>query len=256
MNNTEHQERVAAVLPKFAPLARPMYKIKSEPRAETPDCPSEDLKVSKFGGIPFMPRADWPKCAHCSQPLELLVQLDLSKIPRKTLPEDMPETGLLQLFFCPNTDAECVCDMDEDKWTVGRYISAEELTREPVFREMPESEVDHIPCHAITGFEETTEYPMPEECEEHLDELEEEVTPDEIMLVCDCAASESDKLGGWPCWLDEIIYPECPVCGSEMPHLMTVGSEEGLEWAFSDGGCGRIFVCPHHLEATTLSFDS
>jgi hypothetical protein len=56
-----------------------------------------------------------------------------------------------------------------------------------------------------------------------------------------------NRVGGEPCWVQDAEYPDCPVCGSVMSHLMQLDSDlitaEGGEWLWGSGGIGYVSWC-------------
>src|SRR5262249_30916935 len=59
----------------------------------------------------------------------------------------------------------------------------------------------------------------------------------------DCPAEQiatstpGDKLAGWPMWVQNIEYPQCPQCGRRMTHVFQVDSEDNIPFMFGDVGC-------------------
>src|SRR5215467_7265967 len=65
---------------------------------------------SKFFGTPYLaPDEAWPVCAHCTEPLRFILQLNLDKIPQAC--REQFGHGLLQMFYCNNVPSM------ENPWT-------------------------------------------------------------------------------------------------------------------------------------------
>ena len=61
------------------------------------------------------------------------------------------------------------------------------------------------------------------------------------MLAENVANGElGDKLAGWPAWIQNVKYPNCPGCGRRMAHVFQVDSEGHVPFMFGDAGCARI----------------
>ena len=72
------------------------------------------------------------------------------------------------------------------------------------------------------------------------------------MLV----AAEGDKLGGWPCWLQGIQYPQCPLCRCRMDAMIFQIDSTGanLPNIFSADSIGYLTCCPHHQHLFSFSW--
>jgi len=57
---------------------------------------------------------------------------------------------------------------------------------------------------------------------------------------------QGDKLMGWPAWVQDIGYPTCPECGTQMWLLYQIDSNYNVPYFFGDAGCGYITQCPKH----------
>jgi len=51
------------------------------------------------------------------------------------------------------------------------------------------------------------------------------------------------QLGGLPFWLQRPQEVSCPRCSQPMPFLLSLGSDERLNWAFGDWGRLYVFFC-------------
>jgi len=198
--------------------------------------------ASKFSGLPWLaPGEDWPSCGNCGKPAEFFVQLNLDELPEPLGNEFGP--GLLQMFYC--TSADPPCDVDCEGWSPfarcmtvrvvqpGRDAGAIESV--PV--------VSPFPPRLITGWQEIDDYPNSEEGAVLGVELEDSEWD---LLSTHGIPRAGDKLAGWPCWVQGIEYPRCPLCGDEMRLLFQLDSNDNLPFFFGDLGCGHITQCKTH----------
>lgn len=206
--------------------------------------------ASKFSGKPFLkPGETWPVCPNCEKPMQLFLQLDLDTLPEPV--RDEFGGGLLQLFYCTNSDPECVVDCDA--WEpfaeseLVRVIKLEGQVSEP---EIPEGS-RFFPAKLIVGWQLLEDYPSLDEAETIgllvSDEEEENYYDSDLPL-------QDDKLAGWPAWVQGIEYPECPVCQATMRLVFQIDSEDNLPYMFGDSGCGHITQCPVHKEQVAFAW--
>ncbi|MFF4953405.1 DUF1963 domain-containing protein [Streptomyces chattanoogensis] len=95
---------------------------------------------------------------------------------------------------------------------------------------------DYLPNPCVLHPERVTDYPnwdLPDEIadalEERFDQLEEETG---WSYWSHLSVSEGIKVGGYPTWTQEPVWPNCPDCGRRMDHLLTINSREfnGESW--------------------------
>jgi Domain of unknown function (DUF1963) len=73
--------------------------------------------------------------------------------------------------------------------------------------------------------------------------------------VEEIAMSESgDKLGGWPAWVQDVEYPQCPQCGRQMIHVFQLDSEDNIPFMFGDCGCAHVTQCPEHKDVVAFGW--
>jgi len=224
---------------------------------------------SKFCGTPWVGTdTPWPDCGHCRKPLRLFLQLDLGDLPAEL---GRPfGTGLLQLFYCTRDECQGYGGWEpfaDDLSRVrvvqpsGRGVEAAAPRQDPAF-----------PAKRIVGWERFIDLPKPSEHEE----LGLTYTYDhgagtvrlgcgELGLVFEnvrdphlaetIANSElGDKLAGWPAWVQNVEYPDCPRCGRRMVHVFQVDSEDNVPFMFGDSGCGHVTQCPDHKEVVAFGW--
>ena len=100
----------------------------------------------------------------------------------------------------------------------------------------PDALEDYVPDACVVHPEQVTEYPswdLPEDVHSALsprfDQLEDETG---WMYQYHLADAPGIKLGGYPGWTQEPVWPDCASCGRRMDHLLTVASWEydGESW--------------------------
>jgi uncharacterized protein YwqG len=248
------EEIVKKLEPWLAKHRRPAWK----PVVEDGDGPAT---ASKFSGTPWVgPDAPWPGCGHCEQPLPLFLQLDLGELPGEL--GRRFGTGLLQLFYCTR---------DECQGYGGWEPFADDLSRVRVVQPngpglnppLPHQDAS-FPPRRIVGWKRFTDLPKPEEHRELGLKYTYDHKAGTVRLECpalglvfdkikDDYLAENiansklgDKLAGWPAWVQNVEYPDCPRCGRRMAHVFQVDSEDNVPFMFGDAGCGHITQCPHH----------
>jgi uncharacterized protein YwqG len=256
------EEIVKKLEPWLEKHRRPAWK----PVVEDGDGPAT---VSKFCGTPWIgPDAPWPQCGHCKEPLQLFLQLDLGDLPQEL---GQPfGTGLLQLFYCIR---------DECQGYGGWEPFADDLSRVRVVQpygialktSVPQQD-SHFPAKRIVGWTRFLDLPKSSEHDElglkyaydfkagtvRLECGELALVFDKIkddMLAENIANSElGDKLAGWPAWIQNVEYPNCPRCGRRMAHVFQMDSEDNVPFMFGDAGCGHVTQCPEHKEVVALGW--
>ena len=63
----------------------------------------------------------------------------------------------------------------------------------------------------------------------------------------------SDKLAGWPCWIQDAEYPNCPRCQQLMQYVFQHTGDQ-LPFMFGDMGIGHITQCPEHPEVVAFGW--
>lgn len=220
---------------------------------------------SCFSGIPLLlADEDWPACRSCGDAMELIIQLELSK-----LPTDRHGQRMLQLFYCVTGDT---CDLGWEAFSrhssLCRAILPQHATPAATNRnhfptkaidswraieDLPDSvEHDRLGIRIDYHFNDVPFQPMEFWC----DELDLHFVGSQFIdcLEQNVAAADGDKLGGWPRWVQGVEYPACPQCGSEMTLLMQIASEDNVPYMFGDCGIGHITQCPAHHEVVAFAW--
>jgi uncharacterized protein YwqG len=209
-----------------------------------------DSIASKFSGMPALQdRESWPLCGHCSEPMQLFLQLNSEELPDSV--KDIYGGGLLQVFYCTNDDKGCELECESyypfSKSTLVRVIEHENVSSHsinisPVKNEFPEKK--------IVEWVSRVDYPSNEELELLGCELEEE----EFESLSDYHPLPKDKLLGWPLWIQGIEYPDCPKCNEPMSFIFQIDSEDNVPYMFSDSGCSHITQCKEHKDQLAIAW--
>lgn len=209
----------------------------------------------KFGGAPHLPETEsWPRCADRDEPMQFFVQLDLAALPAEL---GYPHrSGLIQLFFCPDPTATPeISGRAGSKHAVVRWLPAPARGRAaevPKNQGPPHRDEDWVP-HRIESWEALPpELPAYAELEQD-PEMKVEMLPGWSTLYDqDLVARPGDKIGGWPAWVADAVYPPCPICGEPTVPLIQLESNGLTGHEFGDMGCGHILQCATHPEGVVF----
>lgn len=212
----------------------------------------DNSKHSKFSGTPQLLASEvWPCCGHCSQPMQLFLQLDSKELPAEA--NNPFGDGYLQVFYCTNEveecDIECEAYFPFAKSTLVRVLGFDEtLSSESI-----ESKVSNeLPQKTIAGWKIKEDYPSGVEHEDLGIVLTEE--QGELIYDSDLEVLANDKLLGWPLWVQGIEYPDCPKCGTRMDYIFQIDSEDNLDFMFGDSGCAHITQCKTHHNQMAIAW--
>ncbi len=204
---------------------------------------------SKFSGIAFIPSGEsWPTCGNCAKPMQLFLQLNAADVPAEA--KHLLADGILQLFYCTNTEPLCEVDADAffgfSKAHLARVIpdgDHETLTTSPVD--------GAYPAKSIIDWSSQTDVPNWEEAAQ----LGVDLSDEESDELADTTIPEiGEKLGGWPAWIQGVEYPLCPRCNQPMHFLFQLDSDQNLPHWFGDMGIGHITQCENHPEVLTFGW--
>lgn len=224
------------------------------------------LTDSKFSGTPYLRDGEWPICGSCKRPLQLFLQLNLSRLPK-----DAPNfgEGLLQFFFCTNEEACCYAD-----WYGNPYGECQSLRIV-----MPDGGVsptvtpefdNWFPAKRIVRWNRSDDFPSTAEREMlglgyGSDEVlrcpdlgvEQDATIDDYFDWSYDHAFRGNKLSGWPMWVQNVEYVDCPTCGLRMDVLVfQIAYDDNIPFMLGDGGIGQIIQCPKHKDALAFVWAS
>jgi hypothetical protein len=238
--------------------------------------------ASKIGGTPWLAAdEDWPACQNCGQPMPLLVQLNLDDLPTSVGPRF--GTGLLQAFYCWNTDPDCTQETrawdagstgskwlrlfkpigeprdPRTAWRSGRreVVPLAGAAPAPPFVGPTSVRVDDpVRPARLTGWEQDVDYPTAADAEA-------QGVPDyATYLAAAGVAADWDynfpyngiKVGGWPYWLQSREWARCPTCHREMTRLLFQLPHHELpsERQFGDNGTAYLLQCEDHPDRLVL----
>lgn len=229
------QEIARAVKAKLAHVARLAWS----PLIGATDGDSEP-GASRFGGLPWLGADEpWPGCADCVAPLTFFVQLDLAGAPKQA--RDLG-TGLLQLFHC----TACNPYRAFSGGHLVRVVDAAGEASSPT----PPDGVRVFPERPIAGWARAVrDYPYREADES-------ELLPEERAAVFGLNR-QGDKLGGWPNWVQDPGYPNCPRGDRRMTQpVLQIDSGRGVPHVWGDNGAGYIVQCPTHRDQVAFLWQS
>ncbi len=211
-----------------------------------------ELGATKFGGRPWLAAdEEWPLCENCGGRLQLFLQLDLGSIP-KPAQEQFGSEGLLQLFYCTNSDPLCEVDCEAyfpyAKSVVARWVPDPSA---PSRDDAAGPDEPHAP-RLVTGWTPHDDIPNWEEADYALGvELDDETSD---QLIESGLPVVGDKLGGWPAWVQGVEYPDCRECGAQMKYVFQIDSNDNVPFMFGDVGAGHLSRCPAHPEVLAFGW--
>ncbi|MFJ9848137.1 DUF1963 domain-containing protein [Streptomyces sp. NPDC101150] len=226
---------VEALFPEVAAYRRDAVRL--HPRAGQPG-----VRDSSLGGPLLWPRSlPWPHCEDQHPrtafappptgplPLVPVLQLFSADVPELPFPAG---TDVLQVLWCPFDHEPGYVPRPELYWRDSSRC--EEQRAEPPRPDGADD--DYLPDPCVLHPERVTEYPnwdLPDELsealEERFDRLEDETG---WSYWSHLSVADGIKVGGYPTWTQEPVWPDCPRCSRRMDHLLTVNSAEfdGESW--------------------------
>ncbi|MFJ9761310.1 DUF1963 domain-containing protein [Streptomyces sp. NPDC101149] len=226
---------VESLFPELLPFRRESVRL--HPRPGSPTC--EDSSV---GGPLLWPAAEpWPVCREehydpdgTDQPMSSVPMVPVVQVRRADAPSvPFPEgTDLLQVLWCPYGHGEFCYPLPQVHWRDSGAVGDVLPTPAPA-DELPE---DWYPARCVVHPEQVTEYPswdLPDEVHGTLKgRFDELLAETGLRYSYHLAEAPGIKLGGYPGWTQEPVWPGCEGCGNRMEHLLTVSSWEfdGESW--------------------------
>jgi ankyrin repeat protein len=180
-------------------------------------------RPSRFGGTPWRrPGEAWPACGRCARPMTFFVQIDLA-----TAPTALRQPGMLQVFRCTNCST----------FHADQLVRiADDLSPAPATETFPARSV--LRWHRAVADYPRNEVP--------LDAPEEAAAAQQLNR-------RGEKLGGWPAWVQDPAYPDCPNGDHPMSRLLLqLDSGQAVPYRWGDNGVAYVLQCPRHLSAVTL----
>ncbi|NNH70009.1 DUF1963 domain-containing protein [Nocardia uniformis] len=222
---------IEEVFPELVPLRR--HTVRLHPRPGQPSGTD-----SSVGGPLWWPSTEpWPVCTEVhfeidayhpydgEVPLVPIVQVWRRDAPGFPFPEDR---DILQILWCPLDHNELECPRPQVYWRSSEAAGSE---RKPP--PLPDAaEQDYIPAPCLVYPEQVAEYPSWDlemyrdtraAVRDRIDQLRENTG---WHYQYHLSTAPGIKLGGYPGWSQEPVWPDCESCGQRMDHLLTVPSEE------------------------------
>lgn len=228
---------VEELFPELVPFRREAVRL--HPRPGEPTC-----RESSVGGPLLWPSGEpWPECAEehfdldeipCDPaPLVPVAQLYQADAPGVEYPAGC---DLLQVLWCPFNHEYGYCPRPEVYWRDSGSVSQVADTP-PAPEAAPDEQVPR-PCTLYP--ERVIEYPSRDLPKELWDVLRDRFAQLENdtgwSYEFHLADAPGTKLGGYPGWTQDPVWPDCESCGRRMQNLLTVASWE------SDGGSWRTWL--------------
>lgn len=250
MSGEEKDELQIAMRERLEPLLRPAWKPQTLDEQGPP-------AASRFGGAPWLAEGeDWPICPNCEEPLTHFLQLDIRDLPEPL--QARYGTGLIQLFYCTNDEEMCEVECEAyfpfSEAVLARRVDPAVPGRAGVLP-VREKHRDFAPKR-ITGWQQIAdELPGSDECRDWLEQQGIGISRPELEALWDLEPNEmGDKVGGWPHWVQNVEYPECPQCQRQMQMLIQIDSDDHLPQMFGDMGCGHLTQCPEHKDVVAFGW--
>lgn len=223
---------VERLFPELRPLRRKALRL--HPRPGTPA-----VHDSSVGGPLLWPADEpWPTCeAEHDPPGEEdtpptfvpVLQIHRDDAPGVPFPDGC---DLLQVLWCPFEHTVLYCPSPKVYW---RDVAT--MTEVRSTPPVPESAVaEYVPAPCVLHPEQVVDYPcwdLPLELKEQLGDRFEQLEKETGWKYhYHLAEAPGIKLGGYPSWTQDPLWPDCESCGKTMDHLLTVASWEfdGESW--------------------------
>ncbi|USY22955.1 DUF1963 domain-containing protein [Nocardiopsis exhalans] len=137
-----------------------------------------------------------------------------------------PGKDLLQVLWCPFDHPGLYCPLPRVYWRTTASLG-EVRSTPPV----PDgARAEHVPAPCVVHPEPVVDYPswdLPEDLSDQLSERFEQLEKETGWQYEDeLAEAPGIKMGGYPSWTQDPLWPECEGCGETMEHLLTVSSAE------------------------------
>lgn len=218
---------VEELFPEVVPFRRDTVRL--HPRRGEP-APGD----SSLGGPLLWPAGEpWPSCPeHSGSPMVAVVQIHRADVP--DLVPFPAGCDLLQVLWCPLYHG--------DRWVVPAVHWRSAAAVGPVRQAPPapaRAGYGNVPRPCVLHPELVPEYASWDLPQELWDELEDRIDRVQRETGWDyqvhLSTAPGSKLGGWPGWGQDPVWPCCPGCRRPMDHLLTVESteESGPRWAWT-----------------------
>lgn len=195
---------------------------------------------SRFGGLPAVPPGfRWPKYAHGQ--FRFLGQINCAEIEAGA--SLLPDAGILSFFYAVDENGECV-------WAENDYVTAYFWPDPAQLKELAPARsagpaTDSVAVQLERGLHLPRHYELRDDWP--FDEDSEEID----LVVYGLAENQADDyLLGYPSYC---TLGEDPTPGEDWIALLTVASNEDLNWCWQDGDKLMVFIQKDKLKTRDFS---
>lgn len=207
--------------------------------------------ATKFGGVPYAEAGErWPVCGGCGGGLSFICQWNMAECAH------VPgATGLYAFYYCHGCGSWGDLPSDlKDAWAVRHYPSPQP-GRAAALEDSSPTDARTVECSCVLAEEPSLPdwdgvgevAPRIVELSGALDEAEPWEPYSEIAEGL--LGGEPDyrtQVGGYPRFVQNADFPECPDCGERMALLAQIDSEEEAGIMWGDSGSVYLFGCGRH----------
>ena len=238
-----------------------------------------DLTTSKFAGKPWLSADElFPQCGCCNNLMRFFLQLNLEQVPN-SIKAKLGE-GLFQFFYCVDCD-------DWQPFSESHLVRIIQPEGEAKEYELPHFQDNwsddslvgnsngQFPARIIVNWKEITDYPDWIDAEStgvaiddeelkiilsdidrdesglrnfsYLESSQRNEIVNEVMYEEKVVFHDKDKLAGYPHWVQDPEYPNCPICDRSMDKLIfEFASDNNIPYLWGDVGTGYFLQCSEH----------
>ena len=227
-------------------------------------CDIKNILNTKYNGYPYLNDDEyWPKCLNCCNFIPLFLQLNIEKdIPNEHWLHKQYSGHIIQLFYCikcndfkgfnnsnqirlikinpniniknyeykiMNVKSNILSIMTNKEKTYFEYYKLiQSFKRDTCFEGPLSNEFDTI----FNGYDTYFRIKL-------FDELKKCKYFEQYM------PKATDKLGGYPFWINNVDYKKCYICNNNMSLIYQTNAKYN-NFMFGDCGIGHLFLCKKH----------
>lgn len=213
------------------------------------------LTASKFAGKPWLSVTEhWPVCPNCHQLMALILQLNLNQLPESL--RFKFGNGLLQVFYCTNYEHDCEGECSGwEPFAAMKLVRIVQPNNLSIDVKIPEIK-NLSPAHLIVGWEEKADYPdcyLGTEDPTMMNGIVFDNDEGDFLLNEQEMYVSGTKLAGWPTWIQNYEYPNCPTCNQPMHQFVfQFAPEDYHPCTWGDYGYGYLLQCSEHKAQLAL----
>ena len=252
-----------------------------------------DLTTSKFAGKPWLSADEtFPRCGCCNNLMRFFFQLNLEQVPNSLKGEfgegllqffycvdcddsqPFSQSHLVRIIQPLDKPAQYELPYFQDNWTddpmlrdsKGQFIAKiivnwKETTDYPNWMEvestgvtLSDEDVHFLMSASNIEESELADLSYLDDAERAYDLLcQRSAIIHQIMEEGNFLLSEKDRLAGYPHWVQDPEYPNCPICDRSMDRLIfQFASDDNITYLWGDCGTGYFLQCPEHKEQVTF----